>query len=788
MSASIGQRDKSTPIASALEAVSVRLSAATLTLTPIIGRARELDEVVALLEQGASILTLVGPGGVGKTRIAQELITSTRARFPGGVAFVSIAAIFDPSSVVEAILSQVPWLVELVAGTGDRSVDAVQPCLIVVDNFEQVVAAAPSIVELVRTVPELRVVVTSRTRLNVRGEQVYPVLPFELPAADRSQSAESIAANPAVRLFLERARLISPSFMVSAENAQHVAEICRRLDGLPLALELAAARIAALSPQEIVARLDQRLPMLTGGGRDAPVRLQTMRDAIAWSDHLLDERHRVAFHQVSVFAGSFSLDAAESILHDPEEGPPGADGHTVLDAVETLISNSLVRRDVTEGEARFSMLETIREYARDMLRESGQEAAVQNRHARYFLDLAERGNLQLKSASGGVWMARLAADAENIRAAFAWFRQTKQGPEALRLAGSMAQCWDYRGRLDEGRSWLEYAMSVTNADELSDGRARAHAWLGWLLARQGDPEAARTHVDTARTIWEALGDHVRAAFTVNALGSVSALSDDDARSIEHHQRALALFDALDAHSGIADATVSLSDAAFRQHDVPRALELARQTVAVSEAHDLPFYRAVGHVAMSQAQLASGDERGALLSAEKALDIAAELGFDACLADAMVNVAAVSITAEGVTAGARLLGAAKTLLASTGATRFLFETQFQRALARAREASPGGAVDRAWSEGIRMGRESAIVATRAMLHPDPPGRGRATKALSPQEIRVLRLLAEGHSDKEIAATLSITFRTVNAYVASILTKLDAPSRTAAAIYAVRQGIV
>jgi predicted ATPase len=413
-------------------------------LTSFIGREREVRAArELLLRDGVRLVTLTGPGGTGKTRVALQTTAEVLDAFEDGVVFVELAPIAAPTLVVPTVAQAVgvrdagnrPAMEALEAYLRDRRL------LLLLDNFEQVVAAAPDIARLLAACPGLKVLVTSRAPLHLSGEHEYPVPPLPLPIVGDPGSTAELAANPAVALFVQRAQEVRPDFGLTDENAATVAEVCRRLDGLPLAIELAAARIKLLPPRELLARLERRLPLLTGGPRDAPERQRTLRDAIAWSHDLLDDVEQVLFRRLSVFVGGCSIQAAGGVC------VADADlGFDVLDGVASLLNKSLLRReDGPGGEPRFSMLETVREYALERLEACGETTAIRRRHAEFFLDLAERIEVELWGPDQSALLDRCEAEHDNFRAVLAWTQGAGDDPvTALRLAAGLAQFWNIR--------------------------------------------------------------------------------------------------------------------------------------------------------------------------------------------------------------------------------------------------------------------------------------------------------------------------------------------------------
>ncbi len=485
--------------------------------TPLLGRVRELATVTGMLRDPATrLLTLTGPGGTGKTRLAVQVAADLADTLAGGVAFVNLAPIADPDLVAAAVASALGVresgelllmraVITHLCGRG--------PSLLVLDNFEQITAAAAVVRDLLDACPDLQILVTSRVVLHIYGEREFPVPPLELPADETLSSPAALMECASIALFAQRAAAARPDFSLTAANAAAVVDICRRLDGLPLAIELAAARVKILPPTELRSRLERRLELLTGGARDLPQRQQTLRGTIKWSYDLLAPEEQKLFRRLSVFAGGCTLESIEAVCNTREDL-----GISVVDGVTSLVDNSLVvQRLAGDGQPRFTMLETFREYGRDALAASGEAADTQRAHAAYMLVLAEEETLEMSADERETWLRCCDAEHDNFRAAIQHLVAAGQGEWALRLGGALFRFWELRDHLTEGRETLARVLAMPEAAEPTRPRARALYACSVRCDLQGELAGAEVLSPAACAIFRQLGDLKAVAGTMVAM-------------------------------------------------------------------------------------------------------------------------------------------------------------------------------------------------------------------------------------------------------------------------------
>jgi predicted ATPase/class 3 adenylate cyclase/Tfp pilus assembly protein PilF len=548
--------------------------------TPFVGRQREVHELRELLARTAiRLVTLTGPGGTGKTRLAMQVAANSSREFDDGVIFVPLGTVTEPDLVTSAIAQNLgvretgrqPLLESLKHYLREKRM------LLVLDNFEQVMPAATILADLLATVPGLTLMVTSRTILRVSGEHDFPVQPMSVPDLLQLPLPDQLHQFEAVELFLQRAVALKPDFALGEENARAVAEICVRLDGLPLAIELAAARIRMMPPQAILSRLTSRLKLLTGGARDLPARQQTLRGAIDWSHSLLDENDRSLFRRLAIFSGGFTLEAIEAICGGTtsESSHPGGEALLepdsvlipqldvdMLDAVQSLIDKSLIKgADGSEVSPRFAMLETIREYAQERLDESGESDVIRRQHAYYYLHMAEESEVELRGPDQIRWLERLETEHDNLRAAISWAQEQSDWPLGLRLVAALGRFWFAHGHLTEGRRHLEAALEHGEDGEGGEAqhRARALNLAGRLAVMQGDYTTAQSRYQESLTLFRSLDDKQGIAHVLNDFGNLASMQGDYTERRTLQEESLLLFREIGDASGAASALLQLGN-------------------------------------------------------------------------------------------------------------------------------------------------------------------------------------------------------------------------------------
>jgi predicted ATPase/class 3 adenylate cyclase len=716
-------------------------------VTSFVGREPELAEVTALLAS-ARLVTLTGTGGAGKTRLALQVAAELVDRFPDGVWFAELAPVADPAVVPPTVLAAVggqetpgrPPLDALVEHLGAAT------ALLLLDNCEHLLDAAARVADaVVRRCPGVRVLTTSRELLGLAGERAWRVPSLAAPDLDRPEPLDAIAAYPAVRLFAERARAVRPDFAIADDNAAAVARVCARLDGIPLAVELAAARIAVLTPEQIAARLGDRFRLLTGGSRTALRRQQTLRALVDWSYDLLAESEKALLRRLAVFAGGFALEAAEAVGAGAEIA-----AEDVLDLLTALVQKSLVVVDQREREARYGLLETIRQYAEEKLADAGESASVRDRHRAWCLALAERGSAELMRRDQAAWYRRLEQEHANLRAALDWCRDDPAGAEAeMRLAAALGLFWRIRGHGDEGRRWLARALARSDGKPTAT-RARLLNWLGYnesafgdpkraldlltesvevaravgdaallpealrhlatIVVSRGDHDAGRALLEEALDAARAVGDAREEAFALGRLGFVALLADDVEASVPLFEQSLALGRQVGEAVMLVNSLSGCGIGLMALGDHEAAAPLFAECVARAESIGQSAFVAIGTVGLAMVDAARGDHDAAREKVRRAVEMQRPVG-GANLVDVLTAASWVEARAGRPYRAARLLGALDAWLeprrgrrrSGAGAPGY---PVLGRAEAAARAATEPARFEAAWQEGRAMSVDEA----------------------------------------------------------------------------------
>jgi predicted ATPase/DNA-binding CsgD family transcriptional regulator len=799
-----------------------------------IGRQQELLEIKRELAT-TRILTLTGAGGSGKTRLALEVARDLIGSYPDGVWLVELAPLSEeelvPKAVAEAL--EVPERPgELLADTladvlGSREL------LLILDNCEHLVEAAARLADsLLDSCPRLRILATSRETLDVPSEIVWPVPTLSIPDPQRPPAVEELEGSESARLFAERARRRDPTFSLSQHNARAVAEICQRLEGIPLAIELAAAPVRSLSVKQISERLEGSLELLTRGGRTAVRRQRTLRGALDWSHELLSEAERVLFRRLSVFAGGWTLEAAEAV-----ESWDGLTQEDIFELLSGLVDKSLVLAEATrDGEMRYRLLEPIRQYALEKLEESGEAEAVRRRHAEYCLTLAEEAEPGLEGAQQQKWVNRLEIEHDNIRTALSWSLERAEGAElGLRMGAALGEFWYLRSYLGEGLRWLEEALA--RSEQTAAERARALQRVSLLAIYQGDFDRAVSaseeglELEGVELFRRGGGDSVAAELR-RTMGLAVAHRGEDERAMEFFEESLALSREAGNSRGVANSLFRLGMMWRVEGDFERATELMEEALALCRESGDPALLAsiLTHLGMTfvfQGDLerakAPLEEAAALLREQKhrtflvvalmylgwaallqsdselaralhteGLELQREVGDRPAASESLGALACVAQAQGGASRAARLLGAAQALREVIGyqqesGDRALAEPYLAAARSRLGEA----AWDVAYAEGREMTFEESVdYALSVEKHPTTPASAPAPgypAGLTPREMQVLRMVAQGMTSAEVAKELFVSTRTVDTHLTSIYHKLGISSRAAATRFALEHGL-
>jgi len=686
----------------------------------IIGRAAEIAEIKSILRgQNKCLLTLTGAGGSGKTTLARTIADECRAEFKDGVFFIELASI-DRAEHVAAAIAQIFDLKE----SGDTSLpDALKAflreraSLLVLDNFEQLLSAAPLVRELLGSASNLKILVTSRAALHLKAEQEKVVLPLAVPPQYSNLSVEQLSRYAAIELFAVRARETKPNFVLNEENASAVAEICNRLDGLPLAIELAAARIKLLSPRAILERLENSLKLLTGGAGDLPERQRTMRDTIRWSCDLLAEDEKDLFPRLAVFAGGFTVEAAEAVCECRETAakPDSAPRTEVLDSLSALVdSNLLVSKEQADGNARLSMLEVVREFALEQFQKLDDSDSLREIHARYFLVLAEEAETFLQGEAGNKWLDKLESEHDNLRGALDW--SLKNDPQtAARIAAALRFFWSNHSHLSEGLRWSRAALETTE-NSLSEARSKLLMSNGLFLKNHGDLEAARKSYEKCLAESRETNDSVHIVKANHGLAAVAVLQGDMAAAQDFLTEALALSRVLGDELQIADSLGSFGDLEMCRGNLPAARPLLEECLALSKKLGSERISTTVYFNLGTIDYLEAFYESAAYNFAESLRIAEEMGNKTMIACALDGFAALAAACGNHEQSTRLAGAGAALREEIGCRLEPAEESFrEKYLAKTRAVLNEKEAALLYEQGRAMNLEEAVILAKRIMN-------------------------------------------------------------------------
>jgi non-specific serine/threonine protein kinase len=734
-----------------------------------VGREREILAIKRALAM-TRLLTLTGAGGSGKTRLALEVATDLIGAYPDGVWLVELAGLSEGELVPQEVARALRVRERPGRPLTDTLAEALREkeMLLVVDNCEHLVEAVVRLLDaLLTSCPRLRMLATSRETLNMEGEAVWRVSSLTVPDTDRLPSSGELTCYDAVRLFLDRARLRQPDFELTSENGGAVAKVCGRLEGMPLAIELATARVGTLGVEEVAEKLQDSLGLLSAGPRTAPPRHRTMRATLEWSYGLLCKPERNLYGRLSVFAGGWTLEAAECV------GSDGIEENGLLDLLGRLVEKSLVVEATEDGRARYRMLEPVRQHAHEKLEENGEAEALRHRHAEYFLALAEEAEPKLKGAGQEAWLKRLEREHVNLRAALSWALDSGEAELGLRLAGALGEFWYVRGHYGEGRRWLEAALAL-GATSSTSARAKALSQAGYIASGQGDYESSVTFGEESLAIYRSLGFKASSATALYTLAVLAVYRNELERASTLTEEAIALQREISDRVGVARSLLLLGGVALLRHDYDEAMALQEETLALAQEIKDGFAVALSLGVGALASLGRGDHRQTRVLSEESLKLSQQLGMPYGIAN-YLHTAACLASAEGQPVrSARLWGAAEALFEEVGRVLSPGELHiYEPYIDAARSQLDGAAWEAALTVSRAMSTEEAV--EYALSKEDAATAVKPLPSLTRREREVAALVAQGCTNRQIATRLFVSERTVETHVANVLSKLNLHSR-------------
>lgn len=815
--------------------VSPHLNNLPSQLSSFIGREHETAEVASLLANSRLVM-LTGPGGCGKTRLALHVAGMVADRFADRVWFIPLASLAVPELLPQAVASALSLLEQPDRPLMDTLIQHLRTrqLLLVLDNCEHLIEPCAQLAtNLLQACPDVRILATSREPLNIDGEFVWILPSLSVPPSSLAET--ELHKYDAVRLFLERASATGTTFQMTSDNAEHVIKICRRLDGIPLAIELAAARARALSLEQIATRLDDTMSVLTEGKRSAPLRHQTMRAALDWSYALLAAQEQILFRRLSVFAGGWTLEAAEQVNSDETQGigliDPAHQNNShpsafhrrpdspkaflqpseILDLLTHLVDKSLVVMRYSDNQSatgrehtRYDLLEPTRQYARQKLTESGEATQIGAQHIAYFLRLVEEAIPDFTTPVQGETYDRLEREHDNLRAALRWALAQDEGEFALRLAAALTRFWQTRGYFHEGWQWLLQVLEAgrvhfrqhdTPAFQALYAKLQVHASrLHW---QAGNYAAGLELAEAALRVFRLTGDRAWTAHSLCTLGRLIYQQGDDLEARRLVSESLALYRELGEKQGMVESLNQLAVMSLAQSDHEMARRLSGEAIALARqlgdlsllSHTLGWR---GRIALGQGELPLARDL-----IQEALRLQQRVGYKVGILESLITTASLADATAQPQRAVRLCGAVESLTAVWGARLKRTTSQWHKRNAVAARAQLAEvAFDGAWAEGQAMSMEQAIAEAHQVLSAvestttpsSAPAGPRDPNALTPRELEVLRLLVAGLSYEQIAEKLIVSRRTVNTHVTAVYGKLGVNSRSAASRYALEHKLV